>query len=190
MWYPVTGKNSSLHPTLCVSVSVSIQWTQISSNHNAQKLHGITKQHQMLSLTYTNDMHEIHFYNVLRNKIPTSNYEYILYKHWCILYEKSPTFFQPAPNSKCSNYTQLIHQVQCWWQDNAKNNEDDDVCGQVTSLHFRILTYFQLVVAALYSNMLEFNFQTDAYRTANFQPNAFLYLLKRQLNDYFLITFY
>lgn len=74
-------------------------------------------------------------------------------------------------------------------EDNAKNNEGDDVCGQVTSLHFRILTYFQLLVtsikithfqlavAALYSNMLEFiNFQTDAYRTANFQPHAFLYL--------------
>ena len=46
-----------------------------------------------------------------------SNYEYILYKHWCILYQKSPTFFQPTPNSKCSNYTQLIHQVQCWWKE-------------------------------------------------------------------------
>jgi len=62
-------------------------------------------------------------------------------------------------------------------EDNAKNNEGDDVCGQVTSLHFRILTYFQLAVASLYSNMLEFiNFQTDAYRTANFQSHAFLYL--------------
>lgn len=47
----------------------------------------------------------------------SSNYKYILYKHWCILYQKSPTFFQTAPNSKCSNYTQLIHQVQRWWQE-------------------------------------------------------------------------
>jgi len=61
-------------------------------------------------------------------------------------------------------------------EDNANNNEGDDVCSQVTSLHFRILAYFQLAVAALYSKMLEFiNFQTDASRTANFQPHAFLY---------------
>jgi len=62
-------------------------------------------------------------------------------------------------------------------EDNAKNNVGDDVCSQVTSLYFRILTYFQLAVAALYPHMLEFiNFQTDASRTANFKTHAFLYL--------------
>lgn len=45
------------------------------------------------------------------------NYVYILYKQWCIMYQKCPTFFQPAPNSECSNYIQLIYQVQCWWQE-------------------------------------------------------------------------
>lgn len=118
MWYPVTGKNSSLHPTLCVSVSVPIQWTQISTNHNAQKLHGITKLLQMHSLTYTNDTHEIHFTLFWGTKYElSSNYEYIMYKPWCMLYQKCPTFFQPAPKSQCSNYTQLIHQVQCWWHE-------------------------------------------------------------------------
>lgn len=34
------------------------------------------------------------------------------------------------------------------------------------------------------------NFHNDASRTDNFQTHAFLYLWKRQLNDYFLITFY
>jgi uncharacterized protein YsxB (DUF464 family) len=65
-------------------------------------------------------------------------------------------------------------------EDNAKNNESDDVCSQVTSLHFRILTYFQLAVAAMYSNMLEFiNFQTDASSTANSQTKDLLISVKK-----------
>jgi hypothetical protein len=65
-------------------------------------------------------------------------------------------------------------------EDNSKNYEGDDVCSQVTSLHFRILTHFQLAVAVLYSNMIEFtNFQTDASRTANFQPHTFLLYVKK-----------
>jgi hypothetical protein len=99
MWYPVTGKNSSLHPTLCVSVSVSIQWTQISTNHNAQKLHVITTPDALF------DIYKWHAWNTLLQCFEEQNTN-------CLVIMNTYCINTDVYCIRSSKHSSTLHQIQ------------------------------------------------------------------------------